>query len=387
MMLSRSSSAGRKFTCSSRRRRRASSSSSSLRRASSSVSENKDEDRDKKKKMNEIKMNWFKKEAELPNGAKIKYVSRVDVKFLYDEIYVEDAYEIGKRRDGGNNARVVDGDDIVGENEEVYTIVDVGANIGLFALKVLNKHRKKRCALYAFEPSRAAFEALTYNLKEYDDSNSTNSNSNNTLKVKLINKAVGNPLNNNNNGEDSIEFTSYPNAAGWSTCLEDEEETYKNVMSYAETLIISIFTSKRYLRFAKQFVENVLFNDVLKARTVFLSSIVSIVLKWLTFAKTVSRVKVVSISKEIFQNMNVSKINLLKIDVERFELDVLQGINEEDWLKIESVCVEVHDGDDRLGVQKVRALLLEKGRFKDVTVEQPESLKHSYLFNVFAERV
>ncbi len=41
------------------------------------------------------------------------------------------------------------------------------------------------------------------------------------------------------------------------------------------------------------------------------------------------------------------RIDLLKIDVERAELDVLHGIEERDWPRIRQVAMEVHDEDSR----------------------------------------
>jgi FkbM family methyltransferase len=44
---------------------------------------------------------------------------------------------------------------------------------------------------------------------------------------------------------------------------------------------------------------------------------------------------------------SLDRVDLLKIDVERAELDVLGGISESDWPKIRQVVIEVHDEDGR----------------------------------------
>src|SRR4030095_4836140 len=49
-----------------------------------------------------------------------------------------------------------------------------------------------------------------------------------------------------------------------------------------------------------------------------------------------------SLSEVISEN-HVERIDLLKIDVEKSELDVLQGIAEGDWKKIRQITIEVHD--------------------------------------------
>jgi FkbM family methyltransferase len=43
----------------------------------------------------------------------------------------------------------------------------------------------------------------------------------------------------------------------------------------------------------------------------------------------------------------LGSVDLLKIDVERAELDVLGGIDESDWPKVKQVVIEVHDEDGR----------------------------------------
>jgi hypothetical protein len=46
--------------------------------------------------------------------------------------------------------------------------------------------------------------------------------------------------------------------------------------------------------------------------------------------------------------MAFRRVDLLKIDVERAELEVLNGIEQSDWSKIKQVVMEVHDTDKRL---------------------------------------
>ena len=46
---------------------------------------------------------------------------------------------------------------------------------------------------------------------------------------------------------------------------------------------------------------------------------------------------------QIIREQQIEQIDLLKIDVEKSEMDVLLGIEIEDWSKIKQVFVEVHD--------------------------------------------
>src|SRR5262249_30063937 len=50
----------------------------------------------------------------------------------------------------------------------------------------------------------------------------------------------------------------------------------------------------------------------------------------------------------ILHESDVERIGLLKIDVEKAELDVLEGIEDADWERIDQLVVEVHDIDNRL---------------------------------------
>ena len=75
-------------------------------------------------------------------------------------------------------------------------------------------------------------------------------------------------------------------------------------------------------------------------------------------------------------------MDLLKIDVERAELDVLRGIADEDWRKIRQLVMEVHDDKDTFSA--VKELLNEKGSFTERVVEQDSQLKGSTLYNLYA---
>lgn len=328
--------------------------------------------REQRQKKKTVTLNRKEKQALLPDNVLIDYVSELDVKFLFDEISTDDLYLIK-----GAEQPLTEG----GDKEEVATvIVDVGANIGLFALEALKKksQNNRKCILYAFEPSPETYKALKSNLerKFKDDPN---------VSLCLANEAVG------DGKEDSISFTSFPNAAGWSTAIEDEKETLANVVEYAVALIIKHAPTFLMLQTFARFV---LEKNLFFVKSAFIKSICFFVVKWLSRGKRIETVPCVTLSNAIFkdetnENNNdkkKKKINLLKIDVERYELSVLRGIREEDFANIETIVVEVHDKEDKTGVQDVVALLKSRGKFPRVMVEQPEHLKGSMLFNVFAFR-
>ena len=82
----------------------------------------------------------------------------------------------------------------------------------------------------------------------------------------------------------------------------------------------------------------------------------------------------------IVREHGVEQIDLLKIDVEKSELEVLEGIAGEDWPKIKQLVVEVHDIDKRLA--RVTALL--RGQGYTVSVDQDPALAGSWLYSVYA---
>ncbi|MFE0028004.1 FkbM family methyltransferase, partial [Amycolatopsis sp. NPDC059021] len=62
---------------------------------------------------------------------------------------------------------------------------------------------------------------------------------------------------------------------------------------------------------------------------------------------------------KIFADYAVTEAGLLKVDVERAELEVLRGLDDSCWPKIRTVVTEVHDLDGRLAA--VVNLLRAKG--------------------------
>ena len=76
-------------------------------------------------------------------------------------------------------------------------------------------------------------------------------------------------------------------------------------------------------------------------------------------------------------------INLLKIDCEGAELDVLLGLKDAHWPKIEKVIAEVHDIDGRL--DKIIDLLTTHG-ITEITVEKEAGFERTVLCNVHAVR-
>ena len=85
---------------------------------------------------------------------------------------------------------------------------------------------------------------------------------------------------------------------------------------------------------------------------------------------------------EAMRAHNVERIDLLKIDVEKSELDVLKGIDPSEWKKVDQLVIKVHDRDGSL--EEVTMLLRERGF--EITVEQDEWSQRTGLYNIYARR-
>jgi hypothetical protein len=84
----------------------------------------------------------------------------------------------------------------------------------------------------------------------------------------------------------------------------------------------------------------------------------------------------------IIAEKGIRQIDLLKIDVQKSELDVLRGINPEDWDRVRQVAIEVHDTEGRL---RRIVSMLEGAGFR-VVAEQDDLYEGSIMYNVYAAR-
>lgn len=70
------------------------------------------------------------------------------------------------------------------------------------------------------------------------------------------------------------------------------------------------------------------------------------------------KVKLVTLD-EVIRRERIERVSLLKIDVEGHELDVLRGLGPDSWPKIEQVVLETHNRDGRQ--TEIESLLIENG--------------------------
>ncbi len=267
-------------------------------------------------------------ETTLPNGMTIFCLRKEEVEVLYEQIqeYFRNGIELHK------------GD----------TVFDVGANIGLFTLWTYQMSQKN-VNIYAFEPIPAIFNVLKANAERF-----------NPEKIKVFPYGLSQEAKNTT-------FAWCPNASMLSTeykkGLKDLQQQLK------ESILLNLNeapVSVRRLRWFPPFLRSFFLDKGLK--TAFETKEVTCQLKALS---------------EIMRQHNVQQIDLLKIDVEKSELDVLLGIEEQDWSKIKQIVVEIHDLEGR--VEKIKNLLAGHG-FNQIVIEQEPLFRGSEIFNLYALR-
>ncbi|HEY6804800.1 MAG TPA: amino acid adenylation domain-containing protein [Pyrinomonadaceae bacterium] len=211
--------------------------------------------------------------------------------------------------------------------KEGDTVFDVGANIGLFTL-FASQEFSVGC-IYAFEPIPTTFAVLRRNAGMYN------------LNAKLYECGLS-----DRSGTET--FTFYPKMSVMSGAYADAEEDEGLARS---TLKNQDAVLDRYA------------DDLMAGR----------------FEREQFKCQLRTISEIIGEN-EIQRIDLLKIDVEKSELDVLKGIEDADWRRIKQLVIEVHDRAGQL--QEITRLLSRHGF--NFVVDQDELVQDTDLYNIYA---
>jgi amino acid adenylation domain-containing protein/FkbM family methyltransferase len=256
----------------------------------------------------------------LPDGATIFHQNKNETDYLYKEIFDEQTY---LQRGIG----LEDGD----------CVFDVGANIGMFTLFVGRSY--PNCLIYAFEPVPPIFKLLQLNASIYG------------LKVKLFDFGLA--------GEEAVDTIKYyPHLSLMSGRYVDEK---------MDRDLIKRFEMRRLQR-QSGFEE--LWNE---------EQVDEVLSERLIVESFPCRLRTIS---QVIREQGVERIDLLKIDVEKSELETLRGIEPHDWEKIRQLVIESQSSDGQL--EKIVELLESQG-FTTV-VEQDYALSSAGLFKVYARR-
>jgi FkbH-like protein/FkbM family methyltransferase len=256
----------------------------------------------------------------LPNGLEIVHLNQYETDYLYKEIFEDQCYlRHGiQLRDGA-------------------TVVDIGANIGLFSLFVMS--RCKNPTIYAFEPAPVVFDLLKANSSAYGPN------------IRALNVGVSDKAK-------TATFTFYEKSSVFSGFHSDQTEDGEAIRAVVRNMLNRLSVADESV---EEYVDE-LTADRLSRRNY--------------------ECQLTCVSDIIRENQ-LEKIDLLKIDAEKSELDIIAGIKSSDWPKIEQIVVEIHDPTGE-AVKRTQELLVEKGFH--CALEQESLLEHAGLFNLYATR-
>ncbi|HEU4408797.1 MAG TPA: amino acid adenylation domain-containing protein [Polyangiaceae bacterium] len=262
----------------------------------------------------------------LPNGLAVVHQNKNETEYLYREIFEARAYV---RHGVRLPARGV--------------VFDVGANVGLFTLFVaLNA---PACRVYAFEPLPPLFETLGANVGLYGGDV----------------KAMPFGLSSREGRAEFSYYARYTMMSGQSDYASADDEV---------AVIKAFLENQRGAGDAGAALLLESADELLAGR----------------FAAERHDVRLRRLS-DVVRDEGVGRIDLLKIDVQRAELDVLEGVDDEHWGRIAQIVMEVHDGAGRATegrVARARGLLEARG-FR-VEVEQDPLLRGTDRHNLYAWR-
>ncbi len=211
-------------------------------------------------------------------------------------------------------------------------VLDVGANIGLFSLFVSRTCLRPR--IYAFEPIPDVFACLQLNTELHG------------IGARVFECGLA-------DRDGTASFTFYPHVSIISGRFGDAAE---------ERHTVRAFVARSH---ADETWSDDAVDELLDTR--------------LESRRVECRLRPLS---AVIDDERLEAIDLLKIDVEKGELEVLDGVREEHWPRIRQLIVEVHAQDDRLETVTRR---LERRGFL-VTAEQDERLRDTALWTLYAVR-
>ena len=234
-------------------------------------------------------------------------------------------------------------------------VLDLGANIGTFSIDV--SQRQPSAAIIAFEPIPQIFSALKKNFEHRQ------------IKGRILNCGVSNK-------KEKATFYYYPEMAGMSGRFADKETIMDAVGQYMEhdKKMLQYNGNNKYgenRKAVESFHENVNGSDEFNE---YLSSL---------YKSEEVECQLTTVS-DVIDELNLQNIDLLKLDVEKSECLVLEGIRAEHWSMIRHLAVEV-DGDFNLSI--IMNLLNEKGyevKIEELVMSDPNEPNDENTYMLYA---
>jgi natural product biosynthesis luciferase-like monooxygenase protein/amino acid adenylation domain-containing protein/FkbM family methyltransferase len=264
----------------------------------------------------------------LPNGMVVAHLSEFQANLAYHEVMEDDIYF----RHGITLP-------------EGAWVFDVGANIGMFTLFAHQKVANIR--LFAFEPIPPTNAVLRANVALYG------------LPATVLPYGLS-------ERSETVEFTFYPEMAGlsgrYSEAAQDRRDTKAIILHDIRQLAASG---------SQPVVDDAELDTIIE--------------RHLRSETHACQVRALS---EVIAEYAVPQIDLLKVDVEKAELDVLRGIRAEDWSRIKQVVMEI---DNRENLEQIVPLLEQHGFnliVEDFAVVPPQDdIPGVYVYMLYASRI
>ena len=190
--------------------------------------------------------------------------------------------------------------------KESPIVIDIGANIGMFS--ILTSKIQSDAKIISIEPIKELCEVIRLNGILHD------------ANIEVLNIAIG-----EEDGE--TKFTYYNSNSVMSSMYANAED--QSVL-------------KSYLTTHENVQDEAILDKIVSNRL-----------------EGEERICTLKTLGSIFTEKNITHVDLLKIDVEKAELEVLNGIHESQWAYIQQIVIEVHDQNNRLNI--ISDLLKEKG--------------------------
>ena len=231
------------------------------------------------------------KQFRCPNGLRVWSVPRSgrEIGFIFREIFEDRCYE----RQG---VTIRDGD----------VVLDVGANVGLFALSLMERFDGLR--IVCLEPASPIRACLERNIAE--------SQLQERHQVTILADAVG------SNSADAV-ITYFPHLPGNSTLYPAEKRREWERM-LADMSRVQAQRIHKGLALPPRWL-------------------VRLIVKPLLGTAVTQPCKVRTLS-DIIAQLGLAHVDLLKIDIEGAEMDALRGIAEPDWSRIRQIAMEISPG-------------------------------------------
>jgi FkbM family methyltransferase len=231
------------------------------------------------------------------------------------------------------------------------TVLDVGANIGMFSAELL-----RRCGgdaeLFAFEPAPQPHAFLERNVRELFP----------RAHAHVYCAAVGAKT-----GEATLYYRPR---------LSPTSSLYPGQLADPEALLDGVMREppdEYRTRFSGPFrrLPGGLGKQLIRMAG-----------RW-SSAEVVEKPCTVTTVSDVIREHTIARVDFLKVDVEGAELDVLRGIDASDWPKIQHVAAEIHDLEGR--VQTIREMLDAAG-FERIEIEQEWPFEGTNVYMAHAGR-